>query len=123
MVPKKAGGGAARGESSAGKGQGRRRKATAKGKREQSEPAEPPAFIDPDLAMVIKHPLRAQIVALAHQRLISPSEFAEGTGISLSAASGHFKALSKVDFLELVEEVKVRRAVKHMYRATKDLSR
>lgn len=123
MVPKKKGRKAApasrppKGKAAAGSRGGEVKKA--KSKRGQKKELQPPAFIDPDLAMVIKNPIRAQIVALAHQRTISPSEYAEGSGISLSAASSHFKVLVTHDFLELMEEVKVRGAIKHMYRATK----
>ena len=75
--------------------------------------------VDPELAIVIKHPRRVQLVAAAHQRKISPSEFAKESGISLKASCGHFDALTEADFLELAETVKERGAVKHMYRATK----
>lgn len=81
--------------------------------------AEPLAEIDPDLAVVIKHRLRVRIIAIAHQRLISPSEFAEESGCTLKQASDHFQALTKVDFLELVETVNVRGTIRHMYRATR----
>lgn len=95
------------------------KRAAKKGKRKaRAKIEEPPAVIDPDLAMVIKRPVRVQIVAVAHQRLISPIEFAEEHGYPVTYISSHFRALVRADFLELVEEVKVRGAVKHMYRAT-----
>lgn len=107
-----------------GNGRKRRRKAKAtkgaakKGKTTRAKIEEPPAVIDPGLAMVIKRPVRVQIVAVAHQRLISPIEFAEEHGYPVTYISSHFRALVDADFLELVEEVKVRGVVKHMYRAT-----
>jgi hypothetical protein len=60
-----------------------------------------------------------QILAVAIQRLYSPSEFAKDVGIPLNSASAHFKVLREHGFLELVEIVPVRGANKHMYRATK----
>lgn len=119
MVPK------GQGEKRNGRGKGKKRKAKAaeggrtRGQVKATGSSLPPAFVDPNLAVVIKHPIRAQIVAIAHQRAISPSEYAKESGISLSTASGHFKALRDADFLELVEEVPVRGTVKHMYRATR----
>lgn len=77
------------------------------------------AVVDPQLAVVIKHPRRVQLIAIAHQRAISPSEFAKEAGISLKAAIGHFDALTESDFMELSKKVMERGAVKHMYRATK----
>jgi hypothetical protein len=79
---------------------------------------EPPAVIDPDLWVVIRRPIRVQIVALGHQRLISPIEVAEAYGFEVKRIAEQFRTLVKAGFLELVEEVKVRGTVKHMYRST-----
>lgn len=76
-------------------------------------------LIDPDLAVVIKDPLRVQILALAIQRPISPSEFAKESGCTISASAYHFKVLQNHGFIELVKSVPVRGAVRHLYRATK----
>jgi hypothetical protein len=76
-------------------------------------------LIDPDLAVVIKDPLRVQILAIAIQRPLSPSEFAREAGCSVSASAYHFKSLREHGFIELVDSVPVRGAVKHVYRATK----
>lgn len=118
MAQRKSEGGAS------GKGRGRKRKTAKSGakKRRKKAPVkveEPPAVIDPDLAVVIKRPVRVQIVALGHQRLISPTEFAEENGYPLDYISTHFRVLDRANFLELVEEVKVRGTVKHMYRSVK----
>lgn len=75
--------------------------------------------IDPDIAVVIKNPLRVSIVAVAFQRSISPSEFAKEFDCPRWSAAYHFKELEKHGFLELVEEIPVRGSTKHMYRATK----
>jgi DNA-binding transcriptional ArsR family regulator len=76
-------------------------------------------LIDPNVGVVTKDPLRVQIVALATQRPIAPSEFAREAGIALNVASYHFRVLRKHGFLEIVEEVKVRGSTKHMHIATK----
>lgn len=119
MVPKDEGQPSDRGGSRARKSKAKA-KGSAKGKRrrvkgKQSEPA----FIDPDYAVLVKYKERGQIVAIGHQREISPSEFSRETGIDLRIVSGHFRALRNADFLELVGEVQVRGATKHMYRSTK----
>jgi DNA-binding transcriptional ArsR family regulator len=76
-------------------------------------------LIDPNVGVVTKDPLRVQIVALATQRPIAPSEFAREAGIALNVASYHFRVLRNHGFLEIVEEVKVRGSTKHMHIATK----
>lgn len=87
-------------------------------KKSRTKAKEPPAVIDPDLWIVIKRPIRVQIVAIGHQRLISPVEVAEAYDQDLDYVADQFQALVRADFLELVEEVKVRGTVKHMYRST-----
>ncbi len=113
MVPKGRGGGRGRKEGSRKGEDGK----TAGARQESAR--EPLAEIDPDLAVVIKHPLRVRIVAISHQRLTSPSEFAEESGCTLKQASDHYQALIKADFLELVETIEVRGTIRHMYRATR----
>jgi DNA-binding transcriptional ArsR family regulator len=76
-----------------------------------------PGAIDPNVGIIAKDPLRAEIVAVAIQRLYSPSEFARDADIGLGTASYHFKVLKNHRIIELVEMVKVRGAVKHMYKA------
>jgi DNA-binding transcriptional ArsR family regulator len=87
-------------------------KGTTKRARERS-----PEAIDPKVAIIAKDPLRAEILAVAIQRLYSPSEFAREKGISLGVASYAFKVLKEHDIIELVKVRKVRGAIKHMYRA------
>jgi hypothetical protein len=76
-------------------------------------------LVDPDIAVLTKDPLRVQIVSLATQRPIAPSEFAREVGIPLNVASYHFRELRKHDYLEIVKEVEVRGATKRMHIATK----
>ena len=76
-------------------------------------------LIDPALHVLVKDPLRIHIMAITIQRLFSPSEFAREAGIALNVASYHFKVLREHGFIEQVDTIKVRGALKHMYRATK----
>jgi len=76
-------------------------------------------LVDPDIVVVTKDPLRVQIVSLATQRPIAPSDFSRDVGIPLNVASYHFQVLRKHGFLEVVEEVKVRGSTKHLHVATK----
>jgi len=87
-------------------------KGTTKKARERS-----PEAMDPKVAIIAKDPLRAEILAIAIQRPISPSEFARARGISTQVSSYAFKVLAESQIIELVELVPVRGATKHMYRA------
>lgn len=71
----------------------------------------------PNFAYIASDPLKAKIVAVALQRPYSPSEFAKDEEIATTAASYAFRRLKEKSILELVDEVKVRGTVKHMYRA------
>lgn len=76
-----------------------------------------PEAMDPKVAIIAKDPLRAEIIAVAIQRLYSPSEFARDAGVSLGVASYAFKVLRENDILEMVKKVRVRGCLKHMHRA------
>lgn len=76
-------------------------------------------LVDPDIVIVTKDPLRVQIVSLATQRPLAPSDFARAASIPLNVASYHFRVLRKHGFLEIIEEVKVRGSTKHLHVATK----
>lgn len=73
-------------------------------------------LIDRRLTKAIAHPLRLQILALANQRTISPSEYSEEMGASLSTVAYHFRKLLELGFLELVEEIPKRGSKEHRYR-------
>ncbi len=74
---------------------------------------------NPNFKIIASDPLKAQIVAVALQRLYSPSEYAREAGVDLRIASYAFKVLREKGVLELVEAVPVRGStIKHMYRAT-----
>lgn len=77
--------------------------------------------MDRRLTKAIGHPLRLQILALANQRTISPSEYSEEMGASLSTVSYHFRKLADLGFLELVEEIPKRGAREHRYRGRRPL--
>lgn len=92
-------------------------------KKRQSAPvgqranAETAGLIDRRLTKAIAHPLRLQVLALASERTISPSEYSEETGASLSTVAYHFRKLFELGFLELVEEIPKRGSKEHRYRA------
>lgn len=114
MVPKDASGDG--GKDGAGRG---RKAKSARSRSAEKTKLQPPEAIDPDVAVVIKDPLRVHIVSQAFQRLISPSEFAKEFDCPLWKAAYNFSELEKHGFLEHVKSVPVRGSLKHMYRATK----
>lgn len=73
-------------------------------------------LIDRRLTKAIAHPLRLQILALANQQTISPSECSDEMGAPLSTVAYHFRKLADLGFLELVEEVPKRGSQEHRYR-------
>jgi len=87
-------------------------KGTAKRARERAAEA-----MDPKVAIIAKDPLRAEILAVAIQRLYSPSEFARDAGVSVGVAAYAFRVLNENSIIELAKTEKVRGAVKHLYRA------
>jgi DNA-binding transcriptional ArsR family regulator len=72
-------------------------------------------LIDARLRKALSHEMRVQILAIANQREISPSEFAEEFDVPLSNASYHFRELVKFDCIELVRKVPVRGSFEHRY--------
>ena len=74
-------------------------------------------LIDRSLTKAIAHPLRLQILSLANQRTISPSDYSAEMGAPLSTVAYHFRKLVELGFLELVEEVPKRGSKEHRYRA------
>jgi DNA-binding transcriptional ArsR family regulator len=73
-------------------------------------------LIDRRLTKAIAHPLRLQILSLANQRTISPSEYSEEMAAPLSTVAYHFRKLLELGFLELVEEIPKRGSKEHRYR-------
>lgn len=70
----------------------------------------------PNFAVIASDPLKAKVVAVAIQRLYSPSEFAKDEEVPLNVASYTFKVLRERSIIELVKKVEVRGTIKHMYR-------
>jgi DNA-binding transcriptional ArsR family regulator len=78
-----------------------------------------PDYIDGELARAIGHPTRAQILAEANERVMSPSQFAKRHDMDVSRVAYHFRQLEKYQCLEIVAEVPVRGATEHFYKATR----
>lgn len=78
-----------------------------------------PDYIDDQLAKAVAHPTRAQILAEANERVMSPAKFAKRHDLDVSRVAYHFKQLVEAEFLELVAEVPVRGATEHFYKATR----
>lgn len=98
-----------------GKGEGRRSSDVGATERARQRAA---GFVpSPNFAFIAEDPLRAKVVAVALQRLYSPSEFARDEEIGIGSAAYVFKKLREKAILEMVEEVPVRGTVKHMHRA------
>ncbi|HEX3042405.1 MAG TPA: helix-turn-helix domain-containing protein [Solirubrobacterales bacterium] len=78
-----------------------------------------PDYIDDELARAVGHPTRAQILAEANERVMSPSQFAKRHQLDVSQVAYHFRQLEKYDCLELVAEVPARGSTEHFYKATR----
>ncbi len=78
-----------------------------------------PDYIDDQLAKAVAHPTRAQILAEANERVMSPNQFAKRHDLDVSQVAYHFKQLEKAECIELVAEVPVRGATEHFYKATR----
>lgn len=78
-----------------------------------------PDYVDDELAKAIGHPMRAQILAEANERILSPSQFAKRHEQDVSAVSYHFRQLEKYGCLEEIASVPVRGAHQHFFKATR----
>jgi DNA-binding transcriptional ArsR family regulator len=76
-------------------------------------------LIDPRLRKALSHELRVQILTIANQRELSPSEFSEEFDVPLSNVSYHFRKLLEYDCIELTREVPVRGSREHRYVGTR----
>jgi DNA-binding transcriptional ArsR family regulator len=73
---------------------------------------------DAQVAKVLSHPLRPQILQiLALRGEASPNEIASELGVPLGTLSYHTRLLRDAGWIELVREVPRRGAVEHFYRA------
>jgi len=78
-----------------------------------------PDYIDEQLAKAVGHPTRAQILAEANERVMSPAQFARRHDLDVSRVAYHFRRLEEFECLELVAEVPVRGATEHFFKATR----
>jgi DNA-binding transcriptional ArsR family regulator len=77
-----------------------------------------PASLDAQLARVLSHPLRPQILqSLTHRGEASPNELAGELGVPLGTLSYHIRLLRDIGWIEQVRTVPRRGAVEHFYRA------
>jgi DNA-binding transcriptional ArsR family regulator len=73
---------------------------------------------DAQVARVLSHPLRPQILQILSQRgEASPNEIAAELDVPLGTLSYHTRLLRDAGWIELVREVPRRGAVEHFYRA------
>ena len=72
---------------------------------------------DPNLARVLAHPLRVQILGALDERVASPSELARELDGSLGTVSYHVRQLERAGLIELVSTAPRRGALEHYYRA------
>lgn len=76
-----------------------------------------PEALDTRLAKALSHPLRSRLLMAYTGRVISPSEVAAELEAPLGDVSYHTKRLLEHGCIELVESVRGRGGVKHLYRA------
>lgn len=100
-----------------GKGRSKTKRPSQRGKTRDAREREAGLIPSPNFAVIASDPLKAKVVAVAIQRLYSPSEFARDADIALNVASYTFKVLREKGIIELVKKVRVGGAIKHMYRA------
>ena len=71
-------------------------------------------------ARALSHPLRHQLFLEFHREPTSPSRAAKALGARLNVVSYHTKVLLDCGCIELVDSRRVRGAVEHVYRATRE---
>jgi DNA-binding transcriptional ArsR family regulator len=71
------------------------------------------------MAKALGHPTRLKILTVAHQRAISPSEFAKAQGKKTSTVCHHFEKLVEYGAIKLVRKERVGGSTRHMYVGTK----
>jgi DNA-binding transcriptional ArsR family regulator len=85
-------------------------------------PPPPPPSREEEQAQMAKalgHPTRLKILTVAHQRAISPSEFAREHDMVTGTVSHHFKKLVEWGAIKLVKKEPVSGSTRHMYVGTK----
>lgn len=90
-------------------------------------PPQPPPLPEPpsreeeraQMASALGHPTRLMILTVAHQRAISPSEFAREHDMKTGTVAHHFKKLVEWGAIKLVKKEPVSGSTRHMYVGTK----
>jgi DNA-binding transcriptional ArsR family regulator len=77
-------------------------------------------MIDQRLVRSLVHPLRAEILDLLTERVLSPNQITGIVGRPLSHVSYHVRTLEKLGAVELVDLAQRRGATEHFYRAVPD---
>jgi DNA-binding transcriptional ArsR family regulator len=70
------------------------------------------------LLKALAHPVRMHLLGVLSHRDISPAEFARERGEPVSNVSYHFRALEKLNCIEVVRTRPVRGSTEHFYRRT-----
>jgi hypothetical protein len=92
-----------------------KRNGKAKPKRKVKKGSE---ILDPRLAKALANSLRVEILAVLSHRRISPVGYVREYGGKLPSVAYHFKVLESYECIELVETIKRRGALEHVYRCT-----
>jgi DNA-binding transcriptional ArsR family regulator len=83
-------------------------------------PSPPPREAEKSqMAKALGHPTRLQILTVAHQRAVSPSEFAKERGMKTGTVCHHFDKLVEYGAIKLVRKERVSGSTRHMYVGTK----
>jgi DNA-binding transcriptional ArsR family regulator len=69
------------------------------------------------LVKALNHPVRVKALTILSERAASPNEISEQLEEPLSNVSYHIRVLGELGLVELTEEVAVRGAVEHFYKA------
>jgi DNA-binding transcriptional ArsR family regulator len=72
---------------------------------------------DPRYVKAMSHPLRVRILAMLDERTASPVELAGWLGADLCTVAYHVRMLERIGLVTLVQETRVRGAIKHHYRS------
>jgi Bacterial regulatory protein, arsR family len=80
-----------------------------------------PALTSSQFATAFTHPVRVQAMAILNERIASPREVAEITGVSVKNVAYHFKVLIRLECIELVMTKPAHhgRTKEHFYRAVR----
>src|SRR5690242_9472439 len=98
-----------------------RRRTRRKPDQEQPRIDESPRGAAVEMAKVLSHPIRFQILVEMNTpvRRLSPSEFSEERGEPLGNVSYHFRVLDKAGCIKVVDTVQRRGATEHVYEPVK----